>query len=77
MADPDAFHASLERAIAAQGVDVSGGHRYALATNWGGPGTPVEAFFVVRVADRWQAGAAVAWHGGRPDVGIQVHGTWG
>ncbi len=68
---PANLTATINAAIAAQQITIPDGHTEVFGTSY--DGHQVEAFFAKKISDGWSFGGDVAWHGGTPSLGVQLH----
>lgn len=68
---PEQITQTIQTAIADQGITIPDGHTKVFGTSY--DGQAVEAFYAQKLGDHWTFGGDVAWHGGTPSVGVQLH----
>lgn len=71
---PAALNAAIQKAVAADDTGLTSGNTRAFVTAF--DGHSVSAAYVQKVGEHWTVKTAIDWHGGTPDVGVQVHASW-
>lgn len=71
---PSALAAAVARATAPDDTGLPADKHGSLVTYY--DGHDVSAALVERINDVWTVKAAVDWHGGEPQVGVQAHASW-
>ena len=71
---PQNLAAAVQSTLNSSDVAIPDGKRHAIVTSY--DGKTVQAAYAFRLGNAWTVAGNVEWHGGEPQLGVQVHASW-